>query len=709
MHLQSIFLKEFNLDILFLPLGYLMGACYDLLNNYALTILAFTIVTKIVLLPLAVWVHKNSIKLIKMQPSINKIKLNYYGNSERIAEEQSVLFKKEKYSPLYDLIPLFIQITLLIAVIQILYNPLSYILNIPSDVIAALINKTAELTMMDPQIASAQVVVLNTIQNSNFTNDYLALTQIENIDTYISQINSINTDLFGFNLSETPIEVMGAYLFVPILAGFSSFLLSFAQNKVNVLQSEQSRALKYSTAGISIALSLYLGVFVPTGVALYWVISNLYAIIQLFILNYTINPKKFIDYDELNNSRDELNKLKTLTSKKQSIFKKDPNSQKEKKDYKRFFSVQNKKLAFYSEHNGFYKYYKGIIEFILSKSNITIHYICRDPNDDMFTVAQQNEKIKAYYIGDTRLITLMMKLDCDVMVMTTPDIENYHIKRSYVKKDIEYIFTEHGIGSPNLLYNKNALAHFDTIFCVGQYQVDELSAQEQMYTTKKKNLIKTGYILIDEMIKTYEESKKIKNTLPVVLVAPSWQRDNIMDSCLDDIIKSVINCNYQLIIRPHPQYVRLYPEKMNAIINKYENLLSDNFKIETDFSSNSTVYSSDVLITDWSAIGYEFSFTTCKPTIYINTPMKIQNPDFEKLGIEPVDFSLRQSVGKAVDLKDVVNINETIHDMLAHGEKYKNEIIKCRQNNIFNLGNSAEVAGAYILNTLIEKQKNKTN
>ena len=100
----------------------------------------------------------------------------------------------------------------------------------------------------------------------------------------------------------------------------------------------------------------------------------------------------------------------------------------------------NKHLVFYSESSGFYKYYQGIIEWLLAHTNLTIHYITSDPEDQIFALAEKEDKIRAYYIGEKRLITLMMKMDADVVVMTMPDIENFHIKRSYIRKDIEYIY-----------------------------------------------------------------------------------------------------------------------------------------------------------------------------------------------------------------------------------------------------------------------------
>ena len=69
-------------------LGYIMGWCYSLVGNYGLAIIFFTFISKLVLLPLSVWVQFNSIKMIRMQPEINMLKVQYYGDKDRIYEEQ---------------------------------------------------------------------------------------------------------------------------------------------------------------------------------------------------------------------------------------------------------------------------------------------------------------------------------------------------------------------------------------------------------------------------------------------------------------------------------------------------------------------------------------------------------------------------------------------------------------------------------------------
>ena len=335
-------------------LVWIINACNGLFNNYWISIIVFTLITKIILLPLSVWVQKNSIKQVVMMPEINRIKATYMGNSEIISEEQYKIFKKYNYSPLIDLIPLLVQLALLMGVVEAVKR--------------------------------------------------------------------------GTELTAVPIKTGGATLIVPLVAALSAFIMCFVQNRANVLQSEQGKLNKYGTLSFSVALSLYLGFFVSIGVGLYWIASNLFSTLQLLLLNVWINPKKYVDYEELEKSKAELEDAKKYMTSSKKKKGKDPYAAKEKADYKRFLKLGHKKVVFYSERNGFYKYFQNIIEEIMRKTNITIHYITSDPNDDVFKL--ESDQFKPYYIGDNRMIVLMMKMETDIMVMTTPDLDNYQLKRS---------------------------------------------------------------------------------------------------------------------------------------------------------------------------------------------------------------------------------------------------------------------------------------
>ena len=92
------------------PFGFIMKFCYNLFSSYGLAIILFTFITKIILFPIALWTHKNSLNLIKIQPQLNHIKAKYFGEKDKISDEQLKLYKQENYHPLAGLIPMIIQL-----------------------------------------------------------------------------------------------------------------------------------------------------------------------------------------------------------------------------------------------------------------------------------------------------------------------------------------------------------------------------------------------------------------------------------------------------------------------------------------------------------------------------------------------------------------------------------------------------------------------
>lgn len=680
-------------------LGIVMKFCYDIFSNYGLAIILFTLISKIVLLPLSILIQKESIKMVKMQPLINKIKINYFGDKDRIAEETSKLYKEEKYNALTALIPLVIQIVLLVGLVSVINHPLTHIVKVDDKKVGQLTEVVLKNhKQLNKESSSLEIEVVKDIQKHNTDNYKKVLSEKE-----INKIEKLNLSFFNFDLSWVALDEKGLALLVPLIAGISALILCIAQNKINVLQAEQSKFNKYGMLILSVGLSLYLGMFVAAGVALYWTISNLLAVIQQIILNIFINPKKYVDYEELDKTNKELTKLNNLTREKgkRTIEQ----IKKEKEDYKKFFKIANKHLVFYSESNGFYKYYKGIIEYLLENTNITIHYITSDYNDNIFKLEKEYDQIKAYYIEEKKLITLMMKMDADVVVMTMPDLQNYHIKRSYIRKDIEYIYIPHGMDSLNLTMREASMNHYDTVFVTGKHQKEECEKTNKVYNLDKRKIFEWGYSLLDDMTNDYNKNKKTNSKEKTVLIAPSWQKDNIIDLCLEEILDNVKGEDYKIIVRPHPQHVRHMKEKFDQLKEEYKKY--SNIEIQTDFSSNSTVFDADIMITDWSGIAYEYAFTTKKPVIFIDTPMKIMNPEYKKIDVEPFNIWARNYLGKVVKLDETSSIDKVIKDMLKSSKKYNKEIEKLEKDYVYNLGISGEKGAEYIIDVVQKKIKER--
>ncbi len=677
-----------------LPLGVVMQWCYSFINNYGVAIVLFTFLSKIILLPLSVWIQKNSIIMVKMQPELNRIKARYFGDPDTIAEEESKLYKKNKYSPLATLIPLVVQIVLLLGVVAVIYNPMQYLFHLDSSVIDAICARASELSGVSLEDSAIQLTAIELIKANPVDFAFCDFSIIENLQNF-------DLMFLGFDLSANPSVALGITLFVPVIAGGSAFLLCVAQNASNVLQAEQGKLNKWGTTLFSVGLSLYLGFFVPAGIALYWVASNVFAIIQLYALNAVIPPKKFVDYEALEESRKELKALQELGGKKK-MFERDENAKRERADYKRFFSVNNKHLVFYSERSGFYKYYKEIIEYLLKKTSVRIHYITNDPNDVIFELARQNEKIIPYYISVKKMVTLMMKLEADIVVMTTPDLDNYYLKRSLMKKDIEYIFVPHDPSSMHMGFKEHSLDNFDTVFATGKHILAELRASEKLYNTKEKTVVEFGYPLIEDLIESCEKLPKEDREQKQILIAPSWQEDNLLDSCIDEMINSFFDAGYKVIVRPHPEYVKRYSPKLSQLKERFADKEGENLIFEFDFSSNVSVYSSDLLVTDWSGIGIEFGFATLKPVIFVNTKIKMENENYHKIGIEPQEIRLRNVLGKAIDKEEVKNIAQIANEILttdAHCDMVKKE----REEYFYSLGSHGVNGAKYIIKKLVKK------
>ncbi len=684
-----------------IPLGILMKWCRMLVENYGLAIILFTLATKLILLPLSVWIHKNSILMVKLQPDINFIKVKHFGDGDTIAEEQSKLFKEKKYHPLLSLVPLIIQVVLLMAVVFIIYRPLEYLFGISADTVNAL----GAFIGADLNASSVQLDVIRAIQSGVITPE-TAISGVsgEALREVCSAVADFNLSFLGFDIGTTPSAVWGIYILVPLIAGASAWLLCFTQNMSNVIQHEQGKLSKYGLMAVSVGISLYLGCFVPSGIALYWVASNLFAIAQMYILNAIINPKKYVDYEALEESRKQLDALNSLESDQDKTILR-ANKSRQRRDYKRFFKIVNKHIVFYSEKSGFYKYFKDIIDQLEKQANVTVHYITNDPDDVIFKIAEQRPFIKPYYIGLKKTIPLMMRIEADIVVMTTPDFNKLFIKRSIMKKDIEYIYVPHDTMSVHMGFREGALDEFDTVFCVGEHTKREIRATEAHYGLPEKTLVEFGYPLADELIRCAENVQRTDDGMRQILVAPSWNEDNLLDSCIDQIIEALAVGDNHLIIRPHPEYVKRFGAKMNAITDKYKDRVGKNLTFELDFSGNSSIYSSDLLITDWSGIAPEFCFATKRPALFINTQMKCLNPNWRDIGCEPVEISLRDKLGISLNKDELYKLSETADYLISNTDKYTERITAILAEHIYNPGKAAEVGAEYILKSLIKKQK----
>ncbi|MCL1896409.1 MAG: membrane protein insertase YidC [Clostridiales bacterium] len=682
-------------DLIGTPLGHLMHWCYIWVGSYGAAILLFTLLTKIILFPLSVIAQKNSIKMVRMAPELDDIKRYNSGNGELIAQEIGALYKREKYSTVAGVLPLLVQIPIILGLINVIYNPLQHLMRLDRGVTLELTAKAAGLLGKAGQDLgySGQILVLEEMRRAPE-----AFAGLKDVTQALNDASALNMDFFGINLSATPSPGSLSFI-IPVLSGASALLLCLVQNKYNVLQENAGFVSKWGMTIFLVAFSAYFAAALPGGLGLYWTAGNLISIPVLGVCNLIYNPKKYIDYEAMAERRKE-----TPGEKKAANEQKKALAARSKQDMRRFFAEGNRReLVIYSEASGFYKYFKGYVEHILGNSDIDIHYVTSDPGDRIFGL--EEPRIKPYYANEKDLVALFMKMDADVFLMTTPDLEKYQLKRSLVSKGVEYIYTDHGMTSLHLMLREGALDHYDTIFLCGPNHIDEVRQTEYVYGLPQKTLVKTGFALLDELLERVAALGEKENARKKVLIAPSWQKDNLLDYCLEELVGGLSGKGYDIVIRPHPEFVKRFPNKVEKIRELYEGRIGKDIELETDFSSSESIYTADVIVTDWSSVAQEYSYTTKKPSLFVNTPMKIVNPNYDKIKAVPLDIALRGEIGVSVDVEELGGIGEIVGSLIEGKEGWRDRITKTVEHYIYNIGDGARDGAEYIIGRIEHKRK----
>lgn len=351
----------------------------------------------------------------------------------------------------------------------------------------------------------------------------------------------------------------------------------------------------------------------------------------------------------------------------------------------------DRRLVFYSEHAAYGKFFMPILELLRGVSAFS--FLTSDPADPVFKFAP--DQIKAHYIKNL-LGGLSPQLDARAIVMTMPDLDQYHIKRS--QKVAEHIYLFHALVSTHMIYRKGAFDHYDTILCAGPHHVEEIRRTESVYGLKPKKLMEAGYPLLDQIdadYQTYAAGRTPKaGEAPVVLIAPSWAHENIMVSCLEPLAKSFVDAGFRVIVRPHPEFLKRFPKVMRAFQGRKDYM--GQVEYETHSLGENSLFEADVLVTDWSGISLEYALATERPVLFVDTPRKVLNPEYEKLGIDPLEVRVRRKIGQTVRPEKADSAAARIQELIQNRNAYREAIVALGRECLFNRGCSAGFIADYL-------------
>ncbi len=340
------------------------------------------------------------------------------------------------------------------------------------------------------------------------------------------------------------------------------------------------------------------------------------------------------------------------------------------------------KFVFYSESRHYQKYYYNFI-YLLNKKNKKIIYASSDKND---TIDLNN--VTNIFIGEGFLRSLFFLLiRTKNFFLTVTDLNNNVLKKnSYVKN---YIYIFHAAVSTHKAYTKSAFENYDTIMCIGNYHVQEILEVEKKYNLPKKKLLKSGYFYFDYLLNKVNLNSENKN----ILIAPSWNYSeyNFLNNRCKDLINYLINKNFRIIFRPHPEHFKRSTTILTDIKKKFSNF--PNFKFDNDKDNFTSMDNSFILITDNSGISIEYLMIYKKPTIFFDEFSKIHNSDYELLNIELFEEKIKKKFGYIYLDNELQGFENKIKEASDQFQFKKEELNNFISKNIYNFGCS--VANTY--------------
>lgn len=292
---------------------------------------------------------------------------------------------------------------------------------------------------------------------------------------------------------------------------------------------------------------------------------------------------------------------------------------------------------------------------------------------------QENyEYVKCFFIGSrNKPYAKLNMMNADICLATTPGLDVYQWKRS--KNCSYYVHILHDVGEV-VFYRMFGIDYYDAILTSGSFQECDIRTLEDMRGTKVKDVRVIGSTYMDSLKEKYDKYAYRHEGRPVVLLASSWGESSILSRFKGKIIKALIETGYDIVVRPHPQSLIVEKNMIEKLQKEFEGQISWNF----DNDNFDILNKSDIMITDFSSVIFDYALIFDKAVIYADTHLDYSPYDacwikddiwrkkvLPKLGIElkEDDFSnLKNIIDKA--LKD---------DMYSSGREYvRQEAWNCK-------------------------------
>lgn len=288
--------------------------------------------------------------------------------------------------------------------------------------------------------------------------------------------------------------------------------------------------------------------------------------------------------------------------------------------------------------------------------------------DDLY-LNQSSEYVKAEFIGKgNKAFAKLNFLSCDVLLLTTPGLDVYQLKKVRTVKHYSHIVH---MTSDATAYRLFGLDYFDSVLLSGDYQKKDIQYLENLRNLEKKELVTVGCPYLDEAFTNLNKYEKTDDF--TVLVSPTWGPSGLLSKYGQKLLESLATTGWKIIVRPHPQSKSSEADLLEKLTEHFK----DNKNIIWDYEKDNMIAmsKSDIMISDFSGIIFDYVFLFNNPLLFVDVNFDKTPYDLDDLPHEAWQFETLNKIGVQIKEEDFSNIKNIIENSVSSEQLINNRQI----------------------------------
>jgi hypothetical protein len=200
----------------------------------------------------------------------------------------------------------------------------------------------------------------------------------------------------------------------------------------------------------------------------------------------------------------------------------------------------------------------------------------------------------------------------------------------------------HSLVSLHMIYAGDSFDAFDTLFASGPHHVREFLRLGEMRGLPPRQAPLVGYGKLDLLGARVADAPVPRD----VLIGPSWGERNILNTIGAPLIDALLAAGCRVTPRPHPLFVLRRDAAWSGLVERFAT--HPRFVSENPFEGDAAILRAGVVVTDYSGIAFEYAALRERPCVFVDVAKKVVNPEWERVGLDPVEVALRARLGAIV-------------------------------------------------------------